>query len=83
MSNEQTNKHSSKEVQELVDKFIKTASDVHGDAYAFGYISSMLTSLIRYANEFEHNLAFKQLERQISYLHEVSHDRLMRERKAA
>ena len=83
MSKDQVKKYDRKEINALIDKFVKTATDVHGEPYAIGYMSSLLSSLINYASEYEHDLVIKQIEKQIGYLHETSYERLMRERKAA
>lgn len=76
-------RHSREEVRSMVEKFVTTAREVHGDSYIVGYLSSMVGTLINYTNDYEHKLTYDQLKNHISDLHEMSHVRLMRERKAA
>lgn len=76
-------RHSREEVRGMVEKFVTTAREVHGESYLVGYLSSMVGTLIINTTDFEHDVTYNQLKNHISDLHETSHNRLMRERKAA
>ncbi len=74
-------KYGREDVDVAVEKFVKTSIEVFGYAYAVGYMTSMMKRFIETSKPEEQEMAINQLNQAIVGLYEISHERMMREKK--